>query len=87
MRRGLSLLLGASFIFLYGTALGETFETFRGIKWGTDKKVLSDLIAGPQRENVEVYTRKEAKKVGNIEVENIYYMFYKDKFGAAMITF
>jgi hypothetical protein len=87
MRRGFPLFLGVFVLLLWGPSWGETFETFRGIKWGTDKKVLSDLIAGPQRENVEVYTRKEAKKVGDIEVENIYYMFYRDKFGAAMITF
>ncbi len=87
MRKGFSLFLGASVLLLLGTAFGETFETFRGVKWGADKNTLSDLIAGPQRENVEVYTRKEAKKVGDIEVENIYYIFYKDKFGAAMITF
>jgi len=87
MRRGFSLFWGVSVLLLWGLSWGETFETFRGIKWGTDKKVLSDLIAGPQREKVEVYTRKETKKVGDIEVENIYYMFYRDKFGAAMVIF
>jgi len=87
MGRKFFLFFGPCLLLLWGLAIGETFETFRGIQWGTDKNNLSDLIAGPQRENVEVYTRKEPKKVGNIEVENIYYMFYKDKLGAAMITF
>ena len=48
---------------------------------------MSGLIAGPQRENVEVYTRNENKSIGDIEVESIYYLFYKGKFGAAMINF
>jgi hypothetical protein len=87
MGRNIFLLLGPCILFLWGSVLGETFEAFRGIQWGADKKILTDLIAGPQKEKVEVYTRKEAKRVGTIEVENIYYMFYKDKFGAAMITF
>jgi hypothetical protein len=87
MRKGFSIFLGASVLLLWGMASGDSIETFRGIQWGADRNTLTDLIAGPQRENVEVYTRKETKRVGDIEVENIYYMFYKGKFGAAMITF
>ncbi len=87
MRKGAYLILGAYILGFWGAAFGETFETFRGIQWGADKKEVSGLLAGPQRENVEVYTRNENKKVGDIEVESIYYLFYKGKFGAAMITF
>jgi len=87
MRKGIFLVLGAYILVYWGTAFGETFETFRGIQWGADKKEVPGLTAGPQRENVEVYTRNENKKVGDIEVESIYYLFYKGKFGAAIITF
>ena len=87
MRKGAYLILGAYILGSWGTASGETFETFRGIQWGADKKEVRGLTAGPQRENVEVYTRNENKKVGDIEVESIYYLFYKGKFGAAMINF
>ncbi len=87
MRKGVYFILGAYILGSWTAAFGETFETFRGIPWGADKKEVSGLLAGPQRENVEVYTRNENKKVGDIEVESIYYMFYKGKFGAAMITF
>ena len=87
MRKGGYLILGVYILGLWGAAFGQTFETFRGIQWGADKKEVSGLLAGPQRENVEVYTRNENKKVGDIEVESIYYFFYKGKFGAAMINF
>jgi hypothetical protein len=87
MRKGACLILGTYILGFWGAALGETFETFRGIQWGADKKEVSGLLAGPQRENVEVYTRNENKRVGDIEVESIYYLFYKGKFGAAMINF
>ncbi len=87
MARTIFFLLGPCILLLGGLASGETFEMFRGVRWGADKNVISDLIPGPQKENVEVYTRKEPKKIGDIEVESIYYVFYKDKFGAAMINF
>ena len=87
MRKGIYFILGAYIFGFWAAAFGETFETFRGIQWGADKKEVPGLLAGPQRENVEVYTRNENKKVGDIEVESVYYMFYKGKFGAAMITF
>jgi hypothetical protein len=87
MRKGIILILGAYILGSWGAAFGETFETFRGIQWGADKKEVPGLTAGPQRENVEAYTRNENKKVGDIEVESIYYLFYKGKFGAAMINF
>ena len=81
------LMLGTLILGFLGAAFGGTFETFRGLQWGADKREVSGLIAGPQRENVEVYTREEKKKVGDIEVETIYYLFYKGKLGAAMIIF
>ena len=87
MRKGVYFILGAYTLGFWAAAFGETFETFRGIQWGADKKEVSGLTAGPQRENVEVYTRNENNKVGDIEVESIYYLFYKGKFGAAMINF
>jgi len=87
MKKGLLFILGAGVLFLLGNARGETFDTFRGIKWGEDQKSLSGLRPGPHRENVEVFTRDEKKTVGEIAVEEIYYLFYKGKFGAAMITF
>ena len=87
MRKGIFLILGVCILGFWGAASGETFETFRGIQWGADKKEVTGLTPGPQRENVEMYTRNEEKKVGDIEVESIYYLFYKGKFGAAMINF
>jgi hypothetical protein len=87
MKKRFLFILGAGVLFFLGNARGETFDTFRGIKWGEDQKSLSGLRPGPQRENVEVFTRDEKKTVGEIEVEEIYYLFYKGKFGGAMITF
>ena len=87
MKKGFLFILGAGVLFFLGNAQGETFDTFRGIQWGEDQKSISGLLPGPHRENVEVFTREEKRTVGEIEVENIYYLFYKGKFGAAMITF
>ena len=87
MKRGFLFIVGAAVLFLLGNAHGETFDTFRGIRWGVDLKSLSGLVAGAKKENVEVYTREEAKSVGTIEVENIYYLFHRGKFGAAIIVF
>ena len=87
MRKGIYLILGAYILWSWGAAFGETFKTFRGIQWGADKKDVPGLIAGPQSKNVEAYTRNENNKVGDIEVQSIYYMFYKGKLGAARILF
>ena len=87
MRKVFFVFLGVWVLFWANPARGETFDTFRGIKWGEDRKAVSGLLAGPQRAGVEVYTREEKKTVGDIEVENIYYLFYGEKLGAAMITF
>ena len=87
MKKGFLFILAVGVLFFLGNAQGETFDTFRGIQWGEDQKSLSGLLPGPHRENVEVFTREEKKTVGEIEVENIYYLFYKGKFGAAIITF
>jgi hypothetical protein len=87
MKKGFLFILGAGVLFFLGNARGETFDSFRGVQWGADQKSLSGLLPGPHRENVEVFTREEKKTVGEIEVENIYYLFYRGKFGAAMITF
>jgi hypothetical protein len=87
MKKAVLAILGTYLLGFWGSAFGEPFEAFRGIPWGADKKEVSGLIAGPQKEGVEVFTRNEKQKVGDIEVESIFYLFYKGKFGAAMITF
>jgi hypothetical protein len=87
MRKGAIVIFGLMIFFPLSAAQGQTFETFRGIKWGEHKKAISGLIAGAQGASVEVYTREERKTIGNIEVDDIYYMFYKEKLGAARIVF
>jgi hypothetical protein len=87
MRKGSIAIFGLLILLPFSAAQGQTFETFRGIKWGEDKKAISGLIAGAQGVSVEVYTREEKKTIGKIEVEDIYYMFYKEKLGAARIVF
>jgi hypothetical protein len=85
MSKRIYFILGACILGVWGAALCETFETFRGIPWGADKKDVPGLIAGPQTQNIEACTRDENKKVGDIDVQTIYYMFYRGKFGAARI--
>jgi len=85
MSKRIYFILGACILGVWGAAFCETFETFRGIRWGADKKDVPGLVAGPQTQNVEIFTREENKKVGDIDVQTIYYMFYRGKFGAARI--
>jgi hypothetical protein len=87
MKTGISFIMSAFILLISGIAGVQSAETFRGIPWGTDKKELSDLVEGPKKGEAEAFTRSEQRKVGDISVENIYYLFYKGKFGAAMITF
>jgi hypothetical protein len=79
--------MSALILWIGGIAVVQSAETFRGIPWGTDKKEVADLVEGPKKGEGEAFTRDEQRKVGDITVENIYYLFYKGKFGAAMIFF
>jgi hypothetical protein len=87
MKIGIAIIMSALILLISGIAGVQSAETFRGIPWGTDKKELPDLVEGPKKGEVEAFTRREQRKVGDISVENIYYLFYKGKLGAAMITF
>jgi hypothetical protein len=87
VKTGISFVLSALIFWIGGITGVQSAETFRGIPWGTDKKELANLVEGPKQGEVEVFTRAEQKKVGDITVGNIYYLFYKGKFGAAKIFF
>ena len=87
MKTGISIVLSAFILLISGIAGVHSAETFRGIPWGTDKKEIPDLVEGPKKGEVETFTRGEQKRVGDIAVESIYYLFYKGRFGAAMIIF
>ncbi len=79
--------MSALILLIFGITGVQSAEIFRGIPWGADKREVPDLVAGPKRAEAEAFTRSEQKRVGDIEVDNIYYIFYKGKFGAAMIIF
>jgi hypothetical protein len=87
MKTGIFFIISALILLICGIAGVQSAETFRGIPWGTDKKELPDLVEGPKKGEAEAFTRSEQRKVGDISVENIYYLFYKGRLGAAMITF
>jgi hypothetical protein len=87
MKKGISFIMSALIFLIFGIAGVQSAEIFRGIPWGTDKKEIPDLVEGPKKGDGEAFTRSEQRKVGDIAVENIYYLFYKGKFGAAMIIF
>ncbi len=87
MKTGIAVILFVLIPWIGGIAEAQLSEAFRGIPWGTHKKDLTGLVEGPKRGDGEAFTRDEQRKVGDITVENIYYLFYKEKFGAAMILF
>lgn len=59
-------------------------DGFRGIKWGTDIKTLSDMEyieIQPMYGGIKVYKRKnDILKIGDAELEEIKYCFWRDKF-------
>ncbi len=55
---------------------------FRGIKWGTHKKEIADLVLLEKSGDLTCYTRKGEKlAIGkNAKLKEIVYLFYKDQF-------
>ena len=61
---------------------------FRGIKWGTDIKVLPDMVFDNRSAVKTFYIRKNEKlKIGVMDVEEITYGFYKGKFCSVHISY
>jgi hypothetical protein len=80
------------------TEIGEKIpisKGIRGVRWGANIKSLSGFTFDRLAENRssekdvnhKIYTRKEAMRVGSIEVESINYQFYKDKFSSLVISY
>jgi len=62
-------------------------ESFRGIKWGTNINELSDMVC-VQKNGLKYYKKKNDKmKIGDAEIEDIVYSFYKKRFSGVIITF
>ena len=62
---------------------------FKGIKWGTDIKVLPDMVFDSESgSGIIYYTKKNEKlKIGVMDVEEISYGFYKGKLCSANISY
>jgi hypothetical protein len=61
-------------------------DGFRGIKWGTKIETLKDMTKQLQQGDEIQYTRISDKlQIGNAEVDDIVYVFWKDKFISVMI--
>lgn len=71
-------------------------DSFRDIKWGTDISSLSGMnyiedfstpIEGVSTPNLKVYTRENDElQIGGAKLEEISYLFYKNKFSMVAIT-
>ncbi|HSR12032.1 MAG TPA: hypothetical protein VLS90_11375, partial [Thermodesulfobacteriota bacterium] len=73
MKTGIPLFAAILLFLSFGDA--QSTETFRGLAWGMDKKEIAGLMEGPKKGEVEAFTRDEQKRVGEIFVGNIYYLF------------
>jgi len=63
---------------------------FRGIKWGTDIRVLPDMVFDSKSSGASIiyYTKKNEKlKIGVMDVHEITYGFYKGKFCSVIVDF
>ncbi len=62
-------------------------DGFRGIKWGTKIETLKDMTKQLQQGDEIRYTRISDKlQIGKAEVDDIVYVFWKDKFISLIIT-
>ena len=63
-------------------------DGFRGIKWGTDISQLNDMVFDSGDGDVKYYSRKADKmKIGDTDIEQIGYGFYKNRFYTVKIRF
>ncbi len=89
MKKTISLLI----IFAAVTFSNNSFafqnepDGFRGIKWGTKIETLKDMTKKLQQGDRILYTRNNDKlQIGNAELDDVVYVFWKDKFISVMIT-
>jgi hypothetical protein len=77
------LLLTSSGVF----AFQNEPDNFRGIKWGINLNKLHDMQKITEMDEMgAVYTRKGDKmKIGDANLDHVYYVFYKDRFYAIFI--
>lgn len=87
MKKKIFYFVWAILLLFLGTGFGEDPEGFRGIKWGANKSEVDGLSCSEITKDDHLYTRKEEKKIGDIEVNDINYIFYKNQFCGAMIDF
>jgi hypothetical protein len=63
-------------------------DGFRGIKWGTNISELRDMGLVEDVDDLKYYSRKDDKmKLGDTDIEQIRYGFYKDRFYTVKISF
>lgn len=65
-------------------------DSFRGIKWGTNINKLSDMGGGLIQKGypIKFYIKTNDKmKIGDAELDKIYYHFYKERFFGVQIYF
>jgi len=70
---------------------GAELEGFRGINWGTDLSMLSDMVpsgSDPSSSEISTYLRNgDELTIGAASLERIEYAFWKDKFcGVKVLT-
>lgn len=85
-----TILLTVLFIFLPTSLLAYQNEPdgFRGIKWKTNISELTNMKLMEDDRNTKFYVRKNDKmKIGEAEIERVYYRFYKGRFSGVIIIF
>jgi hypothetical protein len=63
-------------------------DGFRGIKWGTNISELSDMLVVESGKDTLYYSRKdENMKVGDADIDQISYGFYKNRFFVVLVEY
>ena len=92
MKKMPALILIILFVPLFSYAFQNEPDNFRGIKWGTNIKDLPDMVQlddpGRQNNNIKHTQRNnEILQIGDAELSDITYRFYKDQFCFVSIRF
>jgi len=87
MRAALALLLAFTLV-PSSLAYQNEPDGFRGIKWGADAADFADeLVLATEERSTAMYTRRADKlAIGDAELTDIRYFFYKGKFHSVTLT-
>lgn len=88
MKKMPALILILLFMPIFSYAFQNEPDSFRGMKWGTSLKDLTDMSVATGQKEDHLYVKKNDKlQIGDADLTGIRYGFYKDQFYSVWIRF